>query len=665
MSASIMLVVSFIGTLDVAPAAGAAGLSQFSGTVLDASGLPVANQTIDINDASGLLDYPVTTASDGTFTTTLASGDYTLQMYSQAPGNVYLQGTLDLSSSSITGVTIQLPTLATVVVTDSSGTPIPGATVTEQRTTTSTFCSSFVPFQFAPGMPVTNGYYRSVPAAVVPTDATGTAVVRGFSGSSRQFNYCTNGPGLLDSFEVSAPGYVTVYNVQAASLGVTVPVTLYRVGETETFSGTLEDQSGSPLVGTTLSFYGQAAGDQATTTVGADGSFSVELPPDNYSIQVKGVSADDQTPFQVSTGAIPVFHDLTDQSLVVPLEATTVQLDDSLGNPITGVPVTLRNPQCLTSSFQWTVDGTSYDVEASPSYPTVTSDASGQSTFDLPPCSQPGTNDLGSPGPDFYIDPPGTTNFPQEYVTGPGAITGPTTTNVVLASFSGSLVDSSGDDLAGQAVSVLTSGGTAVTSVSTDATGAFAVTVPPGTYTVQTSGTLGDPTTYSVRAAGVDLNEARHGALELPTGVENIQVEGPGGTVVPNASVAFACTSTAFTFLGSTAQGSECGSESTNSHGDAELEFLPTADAYLVVTPPAGSSLYSTSLKFTPTAGQTLTVTLNSTKVAPVITSTPVAVLPLGQAVDQQFSATGTPAPTFSATRLPPGLRVHRDLVRA
>jgi hypothetical protein len=200
-----------------------------------------------------------------------------------------------------------------------------------------------------------------------------------------------------------------------------------------------------------------------------------------------------------------------------------------------------------------------------------------------------------------------------------------TTIPVTLASFEGSITDSTGQPLAGQDVILETTGGTEVVGDATNKSGFFAVTAPPGVYDVDLSGSVGDPTTYNVTVPGVNLDTGMQVALELPTESTTVKVTGPTGQAVANATVSVPCTATSFTFLGGTASGSECAMETTNASGQAAVTLLGRSRVTVTVDPPTGSGLLPKKISFVPSNGRNVTVQL-ALAPATVTWATPAAI---------------------------------------
>ena len=113
--------------------------------------------------------------------------------------------------------------------------------------------------------------------------------------------------------------------------------------------------------------------------------------------------------------------------------------------------------------------------------------------------------------------------------------------------------------------------GSTVAQTTTGSGGTFALTVPPGTYTVDLSGSLGDPTTYDVSVPGVDLTNGQQGTFTLPTQATTVIVTGPGGIALPGATVQCSDAATSFALLGGTASGTENASETADLSGNATL----------------------------------------------------------------------------------------------
>ena len=76
---------------------------------------------------------------------------------------------------------------------------------------------------------------------------------------------------------------------------------------------------------------------------------------------------------------------------------------------------------------------------------------------------------------------------------------------VVVAFLQGTLVESNNQPLSSQKNQIQTSDGTTVDQGDTSGNGAFALTAPPGSYSVALSGSVGDPPTYTATVSNVGL----------------------------------------------------------------------------------------------------------------------------------------------------------------
>jgi len=385
---------------------------------------------------------------------------------------------------------------------------------------------------------------------------------------------------------VSAPGYVT-QTVSLSSFGSTVAVALLGVNQSTTFSGALQDQSGAPLAGFTVSVNTSGYGSQGayTATTGPDGSFSVDAPPGHYYVDVSGTEPGDPDRVEVATATpVDLTSNLEGQTLTIPFATVGVDVQNSLGLPVSGVTVTTSGgDSCSNAGFDLLPGAPANEL--SPTTISGTTDLLGDATVTLPDCQ------TFNGAMKVFLQPPSGSGYAEQYATGPTSLTGSTSIPVTLASLSGSLVDAAGNPLQGQSVAILNSSGSPLASTRTTGSGDFALTVPPGTYAVATSGDLGDPTTYSVTVPNVNLTAGKSGVFALPTETVDVDVSAAGGGAVAGASVALACTVTTFALLGGTASGKECGSEVTTGSGTATIEMLPAAAATITITPPAGAGL--------------------------------------------------------------------------
>jgi len=609
------------------------GASEFSGVVVGVGGLPEAGVSVFLQGGpQGVQTYLATTGSDGSFDLLVLSGSYDVSFH-DVGSSWGLNGSVDLSSS-VTGQTLSLFPSSPVsfAVSDISGVPIAGATVSA-----TTACGGAATgIQLLPAGVSLSGSAAAFgvpPPATATTDGSGAATVQVPGG------FCHS-----TGFTVSAPGYVDV-SVAAASSG-TFPVTLHSVNETpSTFSGTVVDQDGHPLAGLTLGLAG------LTAVTAADGSFSLSVRAGSYSLNVSGTTPDGSGRIALNTGLIDLTHSLTGQTLTVPIYPVNVVVSGPSGAPVAGISVSLIGGEgpvrTCTTSFELSPGiQASGPVFFDSPYHRVTDAAGVATVFETLPCP------LLVPNGPFVIQPPAGMGYPDERVAFNNTpVTGPLTYPITLASLAGTLSGSDGSVLAGQTVA-LQSGGSTVTQGTTGSDGAFVVAASAGTYDVNVSGQLGDPTTYSVTVPGVDLTVGQRADLALPTETVAVHVLDSSGNPVGNATVSAPCVPTSFPLLGGTASGTECPNEATDTSGTATVVLLPTGPLTFTVTPPAGSAFAPGAVTVTPTAGsQSVNVQL-----APSlsITSGSAASFTVGKAGSFKVTTKGTPTPSLSVAGLLP-----------
>ena len=175
---------------------------QYSGVVEDPSGSPVAGVPVNLTDANGN-PYSTTTGSDGSFSFILDPGTYNVDIKTSVPAvGETITGSVVLSTSQ-TGQVLALPALDPLdwVVTDASGTPLSGASVSVTPSAGSCTAQGDLP----PGLTAS----LQPGTAGLNTDGTGTATLL--------VAPCS---GITYSAQISASGYVTQ---SASPLTITGP----------------------------------------------------------------------------------------------------------------------------------------------------------------------------------------------------------------------------------------------------------------------------------------------------------------------------------------------------------------------------------------------------------------------------------------------------------
>ena len=624
-----MLVLS-LGGIDL-PAASAGGASQLSGVVEDAAGNPLPGLSVELSGG-----YSTTTASDGSFSFIVDSGQYTLYINrDDDSGSTAESISVPLDLSTSLNQVFTLPALApvSVVVTDTFDSSVVGASVYVGPSTLG--CSTT--FDVATGLSATDSFYIETRSGLsLTTDATGTASFDALPCSAMTYSADASfgtAVASVPSFSVTGP--------------TTIPITLYLPGQDVTFSGVVVDTAGDPLSGVNIAVYGRGPLSRASTTSDSNGDFSLSVQAGtDYEIGVTGTSPDGIETYTLSASDMNFTSSLTDQTVSLPISPLTIAVSDSNDNPIEGVAVSMLSEVCPVPSFQLlpsiSTQGGSFTVSGS----TQQTDSNGDVSFDSLPCNGSG---------EFHIQPPSGEGLAEQYITVPNW-SGPTTIPVVVASLQGTLVDAENQPLPSQTVQIQASGGSSVQQGVTSQSGAFALTVPPGDYSVTLSGSLGDPTSYEATVPNVNLTSGQSGDIALPTELVTVEATDPSGAGVAGATVTMSCTSTSFPMLSGQASGTECATENTDSSGSATLELLPTASVTVSVSPVAGSGLASASETFVPEIGQSVVVSLPAVQ-APAITSANSTAMTVGESGSFQVSATGTPAPVLSEVgSLPSGV---------
>ena len=617
----------------------------FSGVLDDASGSPVAGATVSLS-SGGTTAASATTGADGSFSLDPSPGIYTAQIALPQTGefadiSASFSATVDLSSTSLTGETLTLPPLVALnaLVQDPAGDPMADASVQYTSASGGSPSLTVAADQLFAGIAeagTAQGSETLLSTTVGTTDSTGTVGESVFAGTLQN--------GL--TIGVSVPslhilGVSQTYSGSAISTDTTIPVTV----PVSTFSGVLDDANGNPVAGATIClgyFYGR---EWASTTTGPDGSFTLIARSNPYTVQIipaqTGEFAGDGEAY--FTGSVDLSSDLTGVTFTLPpLVSLKAVVQDSLGDPVPGAAVSFSLSTAADQVF-----GGAAAPGAFCQYwntPGGTTDASGSVTMRLFAGTQLSSGVMAvTPATGSGLAP---VTFPYTF-----PITGNATIVATVASLSGSLINPSGNALSGQSVALRASDGATAAQTTTASDGSFALSVAPGTYTVDLSGSLGDPTTYYVSVPGVDLSNGQQGTFTLPTEAMNVVVTDQNGVPVPGATVQCSDAATSFALFGGTASGTQSASETTDVTGTAALQLLPASSVSLTVTPPVGSRLVAATTTVTPSAGGTVDVELGP---PPALITSLLSDAIVGTPYSYQLAASGGSGTlTYSATGLP------------
>jgi Bacterial Ig-like domain (group 3)/MBG domain (YGX type) len=378
------------------------------------------------------------------------------------------------------------------------------------------------------------------------------------------------------SFQVSGP--ITQSTTPTCSLG----------SDAVTLSGVVQNGQGAAIPGTgngtTITLQGGPSG-SITEDIASDGSFLFTVLPGTYTLKLslQGVPG---LPFIVRPQTTIDLTSNTVQNLTIPYFAMSTTATDSLGAPVANVAVA-QSTECSALGFSLfsgaTTTGYFYDSYYVYDTGGTTTGSDGVAAVPMLPCAD-------SQG--FEATPATGSGYAAAPFTVNGPITESTTASVTLYSIYGDLTDSGGNALDNQTVALNSAGA----STTTDATGFYGLTAPPGTYSLTVSGGSGTgaavPSSYSLTVPSVDLtNGAPQTNLTLPVVTQKMIVsDGVTGLALPGAPISISCgPSTVHMFTGGTASGSVCGAGTTDASGDAGIAELATSGVTITINPPPGT----------------------------------------------------------------------------
>src|SRR6266705_1912202 len=305
-----------------------------SGPLTDSSSNPLNGATVEIfkNSGWGLSWYQTTTNSTCNYSITAPAGSYYLYLsgnnqisgianftlsQSNTPSLNLLIGNLSLN------LTIQTATMTITQYSNSGGTDLQGVTARATSGITSLYAGD-------PGSTISlvnSTGFTGTASGTIKTIVGATYAASGLESSSYTTSVCKGiygGGSHYDCLEL--PLTVTgdtSFGVPAASPA------------TRTFSGTLTDGGGSPIVGATVTLIKYS--DQTTyATTDSSGNFTINAMPKKYYLKVEG-GAGGITDFTLTQSSTNPTIDLTSvsvtQNLQVPTATLTVSADDGSGNP--------------------------------------------------------------------------------------------------------------------------------------------------------------------------------------------------------------------------------------------------------------------------------------------------------------------------------------------
>jgi len=584
------------------------GTVTMKGHIYDELGNPVPNQVISFNNVTS------TTDSSGNYSISVAPSTNQLQISYAAgnppnynlnvPNNYTIQNNSFPLTKDIT-LDITLPARkVTVHVQDSSNSPLNGAVVNAGEFGNQTFA---IGGGFN-GTLVSASYINSQ-----QTDSSGNTVVWLFPVSGSNFaNFSVtppSGSALLTTTLSNA--HFTTDTTETVTMQL--PVTL---------SGHVFDAAGNPVPNQIVSL------DNTSSTTDLTGSYSITVAPGSHQLQLSYSSGNppdynlnipDNYLIQKNSFTI---NQNTSLDFTLPAKKVTVQALDSLNNSVNGVVVNAGEFGEPSVSLGNSITGTLISGGYNFSQPT---DSSGNTVVWLFP-----TN--GNSFINFTANPPTGSNYLQTSLNNIH-ITVDTTKTIIMqqqpVTLSGHVNDASGNPLPGQVVSFGNNTST------TDASGAYSITVAPSTQQLQltytnSSNTLHIPTSYLIQDNSYTLSQNTTLNFTLPAKKVIIHVQDPlnnavSGAVVSAGDFGEPLIALANNINGTVISATFNSSQPTDNSGNTTVWLFPTSGnsfSNFIITPPSGSIYNTFNLNnIAITGDQTEVVALQYNHQTPVTTA--------------------------------------------
>lgn len=568
-----------------------AGSVIVSGQIFDEFGDPLPSQGVTLVDDSTGSQTSDLTDNSGSYSIPVLSGTYSVQLSGSADllqkaPHVYQVSTSSHSFTESTTLNFTLPEKQIVAhVQDSSGNPLENIKV---RTSFATGASNLSLDNI---LTITGANSRYDPGTDVTTDASGNATLFLFP----------NDPNSTYSFIVTPPADSGFSNTTFSGVNITEDSQkTFTLGQTVTVSGQVFDEFGDPLPSQGVTLVNDSTGSQSSGLTDNSGTYSIQIVPGVYSVQLSG-SADfaQKAPhvYQVSTSTQSFTQDVT-LNFALPEKRIIVHMQDGLGNVLANCKVRTSfatGASNLSLGNSLTVAGASsrYDPGTD-----VTTDTSGNATLYLFP------NDPNSPY-SFIVTPTVESGFPNTTfsninVTVDAQETLTLQQPIVVA---GHVLDELGNPLPDQGVTLVNDSTGSQSSAITDSSGVYSIRIQSGNYHFRLSGnqnpSLNAPTIYQVDSNSQSFVQNASVDLTLPEKKVSVHVEDSFGNPISNVNISTSSSSIAtgasigngFTVVG----GISSAVNHTDAAGNANLWLFPNSsgDTYtFVITPPAGS-IYS------------------------------------------------------------------------
>ncbi len=573
-------------TIDVelAPLSGSV---TFSGVLFGEGGVRLPGVAI-VLEASGSAASVARTASDGSFSVTVAPGTYSmvledgsLSVGNAAPGN-FVFSTQPVTISGNLHEDLTLPVhMLTVRALEANGNPVSGVSISGLGSSAIVEGTGTL----GPGITVSSG--QVVESATTGADGTAVFSVPDFTGNP--------------TFEVRPPENTPLVSTTLSVAGVNEDQTReVTLPPGVTFSGVLFGEGGVRLPGVAIVL--EASGSAASVArTASDGSFSVTVAPGTYSMVLEdgSLSVGNAAPgnFVFSTQPVTISGNLH-EDLTLPVHMLTVRALEANGNPVPGV--TLEGGASSAIVEGTGTLGPGITVSSGQVVESATTGADGTAVFSVPDFTG---------NPTFEVRPPENTPLVSTTLSVAG-VNEDQTREVTLppgVTFSGVLFGEGGVRLPGVAI-VLEASGSAASVARTASDGSFSVTVAPGTYSmVLEDGSLSvgnaAPGNFVFSTQPVTISGNLHEDLTLPVHMLTVRALEANGNPVPGVTLEGGASSAIVEGTGTLGPGIVVSSgdisESTTTGADGTAVFsVPdfTGNPTFEVRPPENTPLVSTTL---------------------------------------------------------------------
>jgi protocatechuate 3,4-dioxygenase beta subunit len=547
------------------------GSTLLEGRIVDSSGSPVSGAGVSVTSSEGGSES-VSTDESGDYSFELPPGTYRLNIGASEGGYSVdpIVENITVSEGATTTENVKLPPIGTMtfVVTNSKGQAAPNVRLTATST---------------------GGAYGSTEEGSTMRTYAYPGPTAGGPCVTDEHGECTLHylAGAPVGFEVNPPsGLSTTTSGTASAEGSTIDVQLPPSGAI--LEGRIEDSSGDPVSGAGVSVT-SSKGSTVSTSTDESGDYSFELPPGTYRINIGtsegGYSVDPLIENVTVSEEAPKVENVK----LPPIGTMTFVVTSSKGQPAPNVRLTATS---TGGAYGSTEEGTSMRTYAYPgptaSGPCVT-DEQGECTLRY----------LAGAPVGFEVAPPGGLSTTA---SGTASAEG-STIDVQLppsgAILEGRIEDSSGNPVAGAGVSVTSSKNQSV-STSTDSSGDYSFSLPPGTYRLNIGASEGG---YSVDPLieNVTVSEEAPKVENVklpPIGTMRFVVTDSHGHAAPGVRLTATSTGGAY---GSTEEGTSMrtyaypgptasGPCVTDEQGECTLRYLAGAPVGFEVNPPGGLS---------------------------------------------------------------------------